>query len=138
MNGNNLFVISSDFSHYPPYNDAIVVDKTTCDAILTNKAESLLKALKEMKIRMYPNLATSLCGWTSVLTLLYMTEGDPGISMTPVYYQNSGDSKYKDKSQVVGYWSIAISKKEKPIPLLPLLISSQRQERPAEDSPHNP
>ncbi len=116
MNGNNLFVISSDFSHYPPYNDAIVVDKTTCDAILTNKAESLLKALKENEDKNVPNLATSLCGWTSVLTLLYMTEGDPGISMTPVYYQNSGDSKYKDKSQVVGYWSIAISKKEKPVP----------------------
>ncbi len=116
MNGNNLFVISSDFSHYPPYNNALVVDKTTCDAILTNQPDSLLKALKENEDKNVPNLATSLCGWTSVLTMLYMTEDDPGITMTPVYYQNSGDSKYKDKSQVVGYWSIAISKKEKAVP----------------------
>jgi AmmeMemoRadiSam system protein B len=28
----NLFIISSDFSHYPPYKDAIEVDKNTADA----------------------------------------------------------------------------------------------------------
>jgi AmmeMemoRadiSam system protein A len=112
-------VISSDFSHYPPYNDALVVDKSTCDAILTNQPDRLLSTLKANEEKNVTNLATSLCGWTSVLTLLYMTEGDPGIAMTPVYYQNSGDSKYNDKSQVVGYWSIALSKKEKPIPSSP-------------------
>jgi hypothetical protein len=116
LNGNNLFVISSDFSHYPPYNDALVVDKNTCDAILTNQPDRLLSTLKENEEKNVTNLATSLCGWTSVLTLLYMTEGDPGIAMTPVYYQNSGDSKFQDKSQVVGYWSIVLSKKNKPIP----------------------
>ena len=116
LNGNNLFVISTDFSHYPPYNDALAVDKKTCDAILTNQPNRLLSTLKENEQKNVTNLATSLCGWTSVLTLLYMTEGDPGIAMTPVTYQNSGDSKYQDKGQVVGYWSIALSKKDKPIP----------------------
>jgi len=113
LNGNNLFVISSDFSHYPPYPDALAVDKKTCDAILTNQPDRLLSTLKENEENNVPNLVTSLCGWTSVLTLLYMTEGDPSITMTPIYYQNSGDSKNKDKSQVVGYWSIALSKKDK-------------------------
>jgi AmmeMemoRadiSam system protein B/AmmeMemoRadiSam system protein A len=116
MTGNNLFVISSDFSHYPPYDDAIVVDKNTCDAILTNKPDRLLTTLKANEDKNVTNLATSLCGWTSVLTLLYMTEDDPAISLTPIYYQNSGDTKYKDKGQVVGYWSIAVSKKEKAEP----------------------
>ena len=116
LNGNNLFVISSDFSHYPPYNDALVVDKNTCNAILTNQPDKLLSTLKENEEKNVTNLATSLCGWTSVLTLLYVTEGDPGISMTPVYYQNSGDSKFQDKKQVVGYWSIALSKKNITIP----------------------
>jgi AmmeMemoRadiSam system protein B/AmmeMemoRadiSam system protein A len=113
MNGNNLFVISTDFSHYPPYDDAIAVDKKTCDAILSNHPDRLLNVLKENENRNVTNLATSLCGWTSVMTLLYMTEGDPAVSMTPVYYRNSGDSKYQDKKQVVGYWSILVSKKEK-------------------------
>jgi AmmeMemoRadiSam system protein A len=95
------------------------VDKHTCDAIVTNHPEKLLSTLKENEDKNVTNLATSLCGWTSVLTLLYMTEDDPGISMTPVYYQNSGDSKYQDKKQVVGYWSIAISKKEKAVSASP-------------------
>jgi MEMO1 family protein len=115
LNGNNLFVISTDFSHYPSYHDALTVDKNTCDAILTNQPYHLLGTLKENEEKNVTNLATSLCGWTSVLTLLYMTEGDPGIAMTPVYYQNSGDSKYQDKTQVVGYWSIVLSKKNKTI-----------------------
>jgi AmmeMemoRadiSam system protein A len=36
--------------------------------------------------------------------------------MTPVTYMNSGDSKYQDKNQVVGYWSIAVSKRDRSIP----------------------
>lgn len=109
MDGNNLFVISTDFSHYPPYEDAIAVDKKTCDAILSNQPDRLLSTLKANEEQNVTNLATSLCGWTSVLTLLDMTEGETGISYTPVYYKNSGDSKYHDKKEVVGYWSIAIS-----------------------------
>ena len=34
----NLFVISSDFSHYPSYNDACNVDRATGDAILSGSA----------------------------------------------------------------------------------------------------
>ena len=30
----NLFVISSDFSHYPPYNDAKIVDNLTAESII--------------------------------------------------------------------------------------------------------
>jgi len=117
LNGRNLFVISSDFSHYPPYNDAIPVDKRTCDAIVSNSPDQLLAALKENENLNVTNLATSLCGWTSVLSFLYMTTGDPGITFTPVYYQNSGDAKYNDKREVVGYWSIAVTGKEtSPLP----------------------
>ena len=109
FNEHNLFIISSDFSHYPQYNDAKNTDKATCDAILLNKPDALLKALADNEKKNVPNLATSLCGWTSVLTLLYMTSGDASYTFTPVQYMNSGDSKYGDHAQCVGYWSIAIS-----------------------------
>ncbi len=110
FNGNNLFIVSSDFSHYPPYNEAKSTDKATCDAILTNNPDALMKVLGDYEKKNIPNLATNLCGWTSVLTLLYMTAGDAGIKITPVQYMNSGDSKYGDHSQCVGYWSIAVSR----------------------------
>ena len=115
FNENNLFIISSDFSHYPKYEDAQAVDKTTCDAILSGSADKLLKTLQENGEKTILNLATSLCGWTSVATLLYLTGNDPAYKFVPVDYMNSGDSKYADKSQVVGYWSIAVTQKEKKV-----------------------
>jgi MEMO1 family protein len=112
MNENNLFVISTDFSHYPAFADAVKNDKKTCDAILSNSPENLLKTIKENERSDIPNLVTSICGWTSVLTMLDITSTDKNIVLTPLQYKNSGDSKYPDKSRVVGYWSIAVSKKE--------------------------
>jgi hypothetical protein len=110
MNENNLFVISSDFSHYPEYHDARVADQLTADAIKSNKASNLISALDTNKKKMIPELATSLCGWSSVLTLLYMTEQMPEIIVDLVDYKNSGDSSYGEKNRVVGYWAISFLK----------------------------
>lgn len=109
LNTKNLFVISTDFSHYPPYADAVNVDKATTDAILTNSSQNLLQSLIDVEQKKIPNCATSLCGWTSVLTLLYMTENNPDVQFTHVQYKNSGDSPYGDRKQVVGYNALAIS-----------------------------
>jgi MEMO1 family protein len=115
LNEKNLFIFSTDWSHYPTYADARKIDRKTCDAVLSNSPDNLLKARDENERSTIPNLATGMCGWTSVLAMLYMTAGDPGIKLTPVLYRNSGDSKYADKSQVVGYWSIAVSKSGTPL-----------------------
>ena len=113
--GNNLFVISTDFSHYPSYDDALITDKATCDAILKDDPSALVDFLTKYKAKKIPNLATNLCGWTSVMTLLYMISGDPGYTLHPVEYRNSGDSRYGDKQQVVGYWAIAVTKNGAPV-----------------------
>ncbi len=105
----NLFVISSDFSHYPPYDQAKVVDAATEHAIVENSAYGLLSALIANEKRAVPNLATSLCGWTSVMTLLDLTEGNKDLVFTPVEYRNSGDAPIGNKDQVVGYWAITVS-----------------------------
>lgn len=105
----NLFVISTDFSHYPSYDDACRIDKLTADAILSNHPQELIRTLEANESKGIDNLATSLCGWTSVLTLLYITEKTEGIRYLPVAYKNSGDAKgYGDKTRVVGYHSIAV------------------------------
>ncbi len=104
----NLFVISTDFSHYPDYNNAINVDNKTAEAICSNQPERLQTVLKENKKLGIENLSTSLCGWTSVLTLLHLTENSD-FKFKEIGYQNSGDSKiYGDKKRVVGYWAIAV------------------------------
>jgi MEMO1 family protein len=108
LNSDNLFIISSDFSHYPCNNDAVKVDKITADAILSNSADSLIKTLESNSSLKINKLETSLCSWTSVLSLLYMTENDTNISTKLIEYQNSGNASY-DKTRVVGYNSIAFS-----------------------------
>lgn len=110
--GNNLFVISTDFSHYPTYQDALKVDGMMAESVLHNKAYSLLEAISKSRKQHIPNLATGMCGWTSVLTLLYMTETNPDIKYHAIKYQNSGDSRYGSKAEVVGYWALAVSLKQ--------------------------
>jgi AmmeMemoRadiSam system protein B/AmmeMemoRadiSam system protein A len=113
LNLKNLFVISSDFSHYPSYEDAKKIDKLTAGAILKNSPEELLQVLGKNEEKKIPNLLTSLCGWTSVLTLLYMTHGDSNISAEVICYKNSGDSDYGDKTKVVGYNAVVFSRQQK-------------------------
>lgn len=110
----NLFVISTDLSHYPSYEDAKNVDKATLEAIASNSPETLLRTLEANERKRIPRLATSLCGWTSVLSLLYLTAGDPSFTYTIVDYKNSGDSIYGDRVRVVGYGAITVSRKENP------------------------
>jgi hypothetical protein len=113
LNSKNLFIISTDFSHYPKYTDAVKVDKATADAIVSNSSKNLLETLSKNEEIGIHNLATSLCGWTSVITLLYMTEKTHDIELKVIDYKNSGDSKIGDKNRIVGYYSFAISIKEK-------------------------
>jgi len=109
FNDKNLFIISSDFSHYPSYKNAVAVDKATADAIVLNSPEAFLDAIEKNDEKQIPNLQTSICGWTSMLTILNITQDLPGIKIIPVEYKNSGDVSIGDKSQVVGYWAMAIT-----------------------------
>ncbi|MDZ7740610.1 MAG: AmmeMemoRadiSam system protein B [Bacteroidota bacterium] len=111
FNDKNLFVISTDFSHYPSYTDAKRIDKKTADAILQNSANELEKVLAENKREGVSNLATSLCGWSAVFSLLYMS-AEEDMDFQAIRYMNSGDQPFGDKNQVVGYYSIAVFEKD--------------------------
>ena len=110
----NLFVISTDFSHYPKYDDAMRVDKATAKAIMSNVPDNLIRSLRMYEQSGIPNLATCLCGASGVLTLLYMTSQGADVSYLPIQYKNSGDVTVGDKEHVVGYYAIAITKQTKP------------------------
>jgi AmmeMemoRadiSam system protein A len=110
FNDRNLFVISTDFSHYPEYEDANEVDASTADALCSNSKEEFLAVLESNEASGIPNLATAMCGWSSVLTLLNLTGGNDQYDYHKVLYMNSGDaSYYPDKSRVVGYYAIAVT-----------------------------
>lgn len=108
----NLFVFSTDFSHYPAYEDACTVDHDTADAILSGSPDRLISQLKKNSSMEIDNLQTSLCGWTSILTLLYLTSLCGNCHYRSVQYMNSGDSQYGDKFRVVGYHAMAVYREE--------------------------
>lgn len=107
----NLFIISTDLSHYPNDEDAQVVDRKTLNAITQNSVQGLVDTLLKNENSLTPELVTSACGWSSLLTLLHMTQNQD-YTYELLEYKNSADSKYGDKKRVVGYGALRIYKKE--------------------------
>ena len=102
----NLFVVSSDFSHYPKYEDACEVDARTGKAIETGDVEQFIAVLGENASSGVRNLATSACGELAIATLMLMMDGQ--YEVKHLLYQNSGDIDNHDPSRVVGYHAFAI------------------------------
>lgn len=109
FNDNNLFVISTDFSHYPAYEDAKRADKATGEAIVSRSPGNLISVMEDNARKQIPNLATSLCGWPCVLTFLYMIEDNPKVAIQIVDYKNSGDAAVGEKERVVGYYAMVVT-----------------------------
>jgi len=122
----NLFVISTDFSHYPAYSDARQIDYQTKDAILSNSPSRLIQVLKENSKKKIKGLSTSLCGAGAVLVLMNLTCDNQDFEYREIDYKNSGDNSYYGmKDSVVGYWAISLCKKEEE---LPFIISEDEKE----------
>ncbi len=108
----NLFVISTDFSHYPAYSDALLTDSKTKDAILSGNPSRLIQVLNENSNKKIKGLSTSLCGAGATLVLMNITGENPNYEYREIEYKNSGDNRYYGrKDSVVGYWAIAICNK---------------------------
>jgi len=90
-----VIVVSSDLSHYFPYEDAVAIDE--------NANEYIPKiAVNDVKEKV------EACGIKGILTLLHLADV-LGWKGHFVDYKNSGDTA-GDKSQVVGYGCYAFTK----------------------------
>ena len=106
----NLFVISSDFSHYPSYEDAYEVDAKTGKAVESGDVEEFIATINANARSGKRNLHTSACGEFAIITLMLML--DDQYEVKHLMYQNSGDIDNHDHSRVVGYHSFAILRKD--------------------------
>ena len=89
---NTLFVISSDLSHFHPYEEARELDRQSIELILN----------------MQPDLShEQACGATGINALLSIAK-KRGMQARLLDYRNSGDTA-GDKGRVVGYASVAFS-----------------------------
>ncbi len=123
FNEDNLFVISTDLSHYPTYDNANSVDMKTLTSITTNNTQEFINRVVANEDSNIPNLHTSACGWSSILTLMYLTQNQD-YTYEILEYTNSGDTKYGDKQKVVGYGAMRIYKQNKEF----FLSASEKEE----------
>ena len=106
FNDDNLFIISSDFSHYPSYEDAYKVDERTKKAVLSGDVDKFIDTLNDNAQLNMPGLSTSACGAAPIAVLLSMLGADDEI--VHLLYQNSGDIDQHDPSRVVGYHAFVV------------------------------
>jgi len=85
-----LVVVSSDMSHYHPYEEAVVIDRETCAQVLSGSAS------------LSHEQACGATPWNA----LQIVASQKGLKPTLVDMRNSGDTA-GDKSRVVGYGSFA-------------------------------
>ena len=105
----NLFVISTDLSHYPDYEDANVVDRRTLNALTTNNPQEFINVIVQNEGSNTEGLVTSACGWSSLLVLLNMTK-DENYKYEILEHKNSGDTQYGEQNRVVGYGALRVYK----------------------------
>ena len=102
----NLFIVSSDFSHYPSYGDACQVDRLTGKAVASGDVSQFIAAIEANAKSGIHNLATSACGEFPIITLMLMLDGS--YRVRHLLYQNSGDIDDHDPTRVVGYHAFAV------------------------------
>lgn len=105
--GKTLFVISSDFSHYPGYEGAVEADSRCAEAISSGSVAEFAKALKDNHDAKIRGLETSACGQGAIAVLMEMTAGGP-FRYEHLAYRNSGDSSFGGRDKVVGYHAFAV------------------------------
>jgi len=111
---NVLFVASSDMSHFPNYINANKVDLKTLSLIEKFDPELVFNAEEKFLKEKIPNLSTTLCGLSSVVTVMMIAKKLGGNSVKILHYANSGDVTirgYRERRRVVGYGAVAFYKK---------------------------
>ena len=106
----NLFVISTDFSHYLPFQDACRIDALTGEAVASGDLRTFLETLSSNAAQRLPGLRTSCCGEAAVAVLLMMLGGQDEV--IHLLYKNSGHVDAAQRSQVVGYHALTVQRHE--------------------------
>ncbi|MCK4473468.1 MAG: AmmeMemoRadiSam system protein B, partial [Anaerolineae bacterium] len=108
-----VVIASSDLSHYPTYDDALVVDGATLAAIETGDPARVQETIDGLMTADFPNLVTCACGEAAILVTMRVVQGLGADTVTVLRYANSGDVS-GDHSKVVGYGAVMLWRHEPP------------------------
>lgn len=113
--GKTLIVISSDLSHWPPYDIAVAMDKEFLDALSSLNVDKLLETNRKLLSREWlsrfgvttADIGCAACGLGAIVVSLHLF-GKIGVDgFKLIKYANSYDTAKGDRSGVVGYAACA-------------------------------
>lgn len=105
LRADDLLVISTDLSHYPPYEKAQTLDKQTLERIAALDWEAL-EAHLSLENREKEAVDTLACGPGALEVFTKLALADSWQAEI-LHYANSGDSPIGRKERVVGYGAVA-------------------------------
>ncbi|MCX7918748.1 MAG: AmmeMemoRadiSam system protein B [bacterium] len=105
-----VLIASTDLTHYPAYRYAVEVDNAAIEAILALDVKQLDRITDTWLGKGIPNLHCVVCSEAAVKVVVLASKQLGANHATLLKYANSGDVAIGDKSQVVGYAAIAITK----------------------------
>lgn len=103
-----LIIASSDLSHYPGFDEAVLTDTKTLNTI---KTLDLYKIKKELKIAVESaksGLSTCACGEAPIMAAVAAAKKLGADNASIISYSNSGYNSIGDVNRVVGYGAMAI------------------------------
>ena len=104
---------STDMSHYPPYDMASKLDKSSLEVIRSMDIQKIFDHLtKPENAGTIPNLQTALCSRGGLGTAMLYAKARGANTAEVLGYANSGDAPVGDKDGVVGYGSVVFFKRE--------------------------
>ncbi len=109
----NLFVISTDLSHYPSYSDAVKADSAVVQSILSGDKKVFETVVRSNENAGIKNYVTAICGFSAVYVLMTLTEENKALRYQKLKYSNSGDVS-GDFNRVVGYAAISVRESGQP------------------------
>ncbi|RKZ26189.1 AmmeMemoRadiSam system protein B, partial [bacterium] len=95
-----ILVVSTDMSHYLPYDRAVATDQKTLEFVLADDVNGLIGYLQSG--------VGAFCGWAGVLTAMTVMPKVGASKIKLLKYANSGDTQPSTASHgVVGYCAVA-------------------------------
>ena len=104
-----LIVSSSDFSHYPRYEDAVAADHRVLAAIASLDPVAVSETIIAQMRQRRPNLSTCACGEGPILAAMAAASARGATRGIVISYANSGDAVFGEPSKVVGYGAVAFT-----------------------------
>jgi AmmeMemoRadiSam system protein B/AmmeMemoRadiSam system protein A len=109
-----LVVTSTDLSHYPQYPDAVRVDNSSINAVVSLDPLALEASDEEALSSRTPNLHTTMCGKGPVLVSMLLARHIGAEQVRVIHYANSGDVPQGEHGRVVGYAALEFIKGQPP------------------------